>query len=129
MIKLLKEQKLPQSRRKELIHEFIKFAVKEIGLEKPTGCKILLTDNKDKTETYAHFNPTTKEIVVYMGDRTLSDSFRSLSHELVHAKQLQQNRLDNKSGNDGSLIENEANSIAGLIMRKWGKLHPESFEK
>ncbi len=33
-----------------------------------------------------------------------------------------------KDGSDGSPIENEANSLAGVIMRQYGKLHPEIYE-
>ena len=32
-----------------------------------------------------------------------------------------------EDGNDGSDIENEANAVAGIIMRKYGKLHPEIY--
>jgi hypothetical protein len=32
-----------------------------------------------------------------------------------------------KDGEDGSDIENEANAVAGIIIRKWGKLHPEIY--
>jgi hypothetical protein len=30
-------------------------------------------------------------------------------------------------GEDGSPIENEANAVAGIIIRKYGKLHPELY--
>ena len=64
-----------------------------------------------------------------MGDRSLLDVKRSLCHEMTHHKQNQEGRLKSNSGEDGSEIENESNSMAGLIMRKWGRLHPEAYEK
>jgi hypothetical protein len=33
-----------------------------------------------------------------------------------------------KDGSDGSPIENEANAVAGVIIRKYGKIHPELYE-
>jgi hypothetical protein len=125
----LTEAKLPSNTRKKLIQEFIKFCVKELELKKPYNCKVLLTDDKSKTQTYGHYMPSTGEIVVHLGDRSLNDVFRSLCHELCHHKQNQENRIKSNSGQDGTDIENEANSKAGVIMRKWGRLHPEAYEK
>jgi hypothetical protein len=31
-------------------------------------------------------------------------------------------------GGDGSEIEKAANAVAGVIIRKWGKLHPELYK-
>lgn len=53
------------------------------------------------------------------------DVLRTLVHELVHWKQSLENKdLD---GSDGSDTENEANAIAGIIMRRFGKANPECF--
>ena len=38
------------------------------------------------------------------------------------------NELDQKSGEDGSPMENEANAMAGIIMREFGRENPEIFE-
>lgn len=122
------ESKLPQSTRKQLMREFMKFCINELQLKHPIGCKIKLTSNKSKTQTYGHYNPGTKEIVVYMGERSLGDSMRTLVHELTHHKQNLEGRLKENSGKDGSMEENEANSTAGIVMRKFGKLHPEILE-
>lgn len=53
------------------------------------------------------------------------DIFRTLAHELVHWKQrVEDMELD---GNDGSDTENQANAVAGVIMRKFGQMYPEYF--
>ena len=127
LIKLLQEQRLPETDRKQLMRDFIKFCIRELGLKKPIKCKIILTNNKDKTSTYAHYQPG-KEIIVYMGDRSLGDGMRSLCHELQHHKQFQEGRLTQDSGKTGSDIENESNSTSGIIMRKFGKLYPQIYE-
>lgn len=85
------------------------------------------TDEKSKTKTYAHYDPNNNSIVVYCGNRSLGDIFRSLAHELVHVKQNELGMLDNNSGKTGSEIENKANSAAGIIMRKFGKKYPNIY--
>ena len=68
-------------------------------------------------------------IKVYVKDRLLCDLERSIGHELAHHKQYLDGRLTNTEidGADGSQLENEANSVAGILVRKWGKLHPEIY--
>lgn len=64
-------------------------------------------------------------IQVVTKDRHPVDVMRTVAHELVHHKQrLAGQKMD---GNDGSDTENQANAIAGVIMRKFGKSHPECF--
>lgn len=124
----LNESKLSQQQRSQLIREFIKYCIKELGLKNPINSKVILTNNKTKTETYAHFNPMNNEVVVYMGERSLGDSMRSLCHELCHLSQKQKGQLQNNSGNTGSQQENEANSKAGILLRNFGKKNPQIFE-
>lgn len=68
---------------------------------------------------------TDNGIDVVVKDRHPMDVMRTVAHELVHYKQ----RLDNREmdGSDGSDIENQANAIAGVIMRRFGKEYPECF--
>jgi hypothetical protein len=56
------------------------------------------------------------------------DVCRTLAHELVHYKQdLDKQLEDDDAGATGSPQENEANAEAAVIMRNWGKKHPELF--
>ena len=64
-------------------------------------------------------------IFVVTKDRHPIDVMRTLAHELVHHKQrLAGQQMD---GADGSDTENQANAIAGVILRKFGKAYPECF--
>jgi hypothetical protein len=60
----------------------------------------------------------------FMSKIAIIDVLRSIAHELVHYKQNLEGRLIDaaKDGSDGSPIENEANAVAGVIM-KYGKIH------
>ena len=64
-------------------------------------------------------------VKVAIKERHPMDIMRTLAHELVHFKQKQIGKeLD---GRDGSQTENDANAIAGVILRKFGRMYPEYF--
>jgi translation elongation factor EF-Ts len=65
--------------------------------------------------------------MVYAKNRNLADIMRSLAHEIVHSKQNEISALSGIDGETGSDIENQANAIAGIIMRHYGALKPEIF--
>jgi len=120
-------KKLNESKQsiKDSFKEFIKFLQQELPIKEKYNIK--LTKDKSKTTSFAHFNPSNNEIVVYIKGRNLMDSWRSLAHEWKHLHQNINKELTDNSGEDGSEHENEANAFAGLVMRKWGKLHPEYY--
>jgi hypothetical protein len=80
-------------------------------------------------KTTAYYN-LDGHLCVYAKNRAIIDVCRSIAHELVHHSQNLEGRLIDaiKDGEDGSPIENEANAVAGVIIRKYGKLHPEIYE-
>jgi hypothetical protein len=47
---------------------------------------------------------------------------------MVHHKQNLDGVLTNYAGETGSEFENEANSVAGIIMRNYGKQNPRIYE-
>jgi len=110
------------------LKDFVKFCQRHLKLTDLP--KIDLTNDKSKTTTYAHNDIANDEIVVYMGNRSLGDVMRSLAHELVHYEQKQNGKLkhDGSDGVTGSPIENEANAVAGVIMREYGQNNPHIFE-
>ena len=117
----------------QVVKEFIVYSLKEISLLKNVKVssypKIILTQDDNKTETLAYFNPNNSEIVVYSKGRIYADIFRSIVHELVHYVQMKNNELTFNSGDTGTDVENEANSIAGIVLRNYTKLHPEIIKQ
>lgn len=112
----------------ETIVDFIRFACGELGLS--TLPKIKLIDqhiSSPISNSFAAYSPNEKEIRLYVKNRHVLDILRSLCHEMVHYRQDLENRLTSDSGKTGSEHENEANAVAGQIMRKYGKIHPELF--
>jgi hypothetical protein len=47
---------------------------------------------------------------------------------MIHAQQMQHNKLDVSSGKTGSSVENEANALAGILIRNYGQKNPMMFE-
>lgn len=69
------------------------------------------------------------EIWVYIGNRNTADILRTLCHELVHYRQFEQGTAKEHMDKTQSLrIEDEANAVAGRLMREYGKEHVDIFE-
>jgi hypothetical protein len=109
------------------VSDFINFAKQELGITDDVKVELAFERTPDlKTTAYYDLNGFIK---VYVKDRAIIDICRSIAHELVHHLQNLEGRLLNgpKDGEDGSPIENEANATAGVLIRKYGKLHPELY--
>ena len=112
------------------IGEFIKFAAKNLGMQNLPGSLTLSYDNKQAQDkrTFGFFDPNNKKIWIYVKNRNMADILRTLAHELVHRKQEEDGRLDPTSGQTGSPIEDEANSMAGVLLRNFGKINNSIYE-
>jgi len=110
----------------KLFEVFIDFASKFLGIKKP---KVALQFKHEGLTTTAAYN--NHKINVYAKDRAMVDIMRSIAHEMVHLLQDIEGRLDpsehNTNNEAGSPIENEANSVAGQIIRKFGEEYPEIY--
>lgn len=111
------------------VADFVNFAKKKLGIEDDIKVALAFERTPDLVTT-AYYDVANNMLKVYSKDRAIIDVCRSIAHELVHHKQNLEGRItDSKTdGEDGSPIENEANAVAGVIIRKWGKLHPEIYE-
>jgi len=110
------------------ISDFVNFTKDLLGIDDDVKIALAYERTPDlKTTAYYNLNDLVK---VYVKDRALVDVFRSIAHELVHHKQRLNGTIKNvaEDGDDGSDIENEANAVAGIIIRKYGKLHPEIYK-
>jgi len=116
--------------KKEKLNSFVKFVKEQLELKDVPTISIQNHRNGLKTTANYDYTKENKVVKVCMKNRALVDVMRSIAHELVHHKQNLEGRLKDatKDGEDGSDIENEANAVAGVIIRKWGKKHPELYE-
>jgi hypothetical protein len=121
---------LDTSKDKQLLKQFIGFAINELGIQKPPTSLTLSRDNDMAKEmhSFGSFDPNNDKIWLYVKNRNMADLLRTLAHELVHRKQAEDGRIDMNSGNTGSDIENEANAQAGVLLRKFGKQNEEIYQ-
>ncbi|TXG79836.1 MAG: GNAT family N-acetyltransferase [Spirochaetes bacterium] len=110
------------------VADFVNFAKQYLGIDDDIKVALAFSRTPD-IRTTAYYNFSIPLIKIYAKDRAIIDICRSIAHELVHHLQYLEGRLLDaiKDGEDGSPIENEANAVAGVIIRKWGKLHPEFY--
>ncbi len=110
------------------IRDFVRFAKNYLGIKGKVLVK--LTNDKSKVSTTAYFSLNPLYIMIYTDGRKYIDLCRSIGHELKHWKQFEDGVLTNptENGKTGSDIENEANAVAGILIREWGKLYPQAYE-
>lgn len=109
--------------KKQKIKDFALWAIKLLEIEQAPRIKLV---SDTKTTALGYFDPDTQDIVVSVKDRHQMDIMRTLAHELVHRKQNEGRELD---GSTGSPDENEANALAGVLLRYWGKMNPDQFNE
>lgn len=111
-----------------LLLEFIRFAASSLKLKSLPKFDFVF-DSKQSVERSSFGGYGGENITVTVKNRHIMDVFRTLAHELVHYKQDLDRELEGDNpGATGSPQENEANAQAAVIMRNWGKKHPEFFD-
>lgn len=107
----------------EVIKEFIKFINKELSLKRD-----IIVDFLDKKK--GHMTTGSRksdEIKILAKDRLLVDVLRTLAHEWVHEFQHQRMGLKEKAKvpEIGGPVENMANVLAGIMLKKFQKEYPK----
>lgn len=113
----------------KILHDFIRFAAEHLELKSLPKFDFVF-DNKSSVErkSFGGYAPGHEHITITVKNRHIMDVCRTLAHELVHYSQDLKNELeDDNAGATGSPQENEANAEAAVIMRNWGKKHPNLF--
>lgn len=113
----------------KIARDFISWACKKLGINSKPDVKFSNDIEEVKSKrTFGTTHPT-GEIWVYVGDRNTADMLRTLCHELVHYKQFEKGTASNSMNKEQhQKIEDEANAIAGRLMRQYGKLNVEIYE-
>lgn len=115
--------------KKEIVEDFIQYCVKNLEIE--TIPEINFTEDRSWAtgiHSFGQYRNGENSVHIYIGNRNLADILRTLSHELVHHRQNELGMLDSRSGDTGSEIENQANSISGILMRNYGGVNELIYE-
>jgi hypothetical protein len=112
-----------------MIKKFLPLVKQELKLDKLPKIKIQRhVAVHDGQATFGRFVNGEETIYVGIADRHPVDVLRTLAHELVHWRQFLDGRIEPDSGRTGSPIENEANAIAGILMRNFNKKYPNAVK-
>jgi hypothetical protein len=121
------------SSEKKTIDDFVDFVKKELNIK--NNVEVKLQNDKDGIKTTAVYKYKDgedekfedSEIRVFTLGRALVDVLRSIAHELVHHMQNEKGDLEGKVSNVGGPIEDETNSVAGEMIKKYGLKDPEIY--
>jgi hypothetical protein len=113
----------------DILHDFVRFAAEDLELTSLPKFDFRFDNSKSlQHKSFGGYQPGAEHITITVKNRHINDVLRTLAHEMVHYKQDLNNELeDDDAGSTGSPQENEANARAAVILRNWGKKHPEYF--
>jgi hypothetical protein len=110
--------------RKNMLDNFVKFSIQHLEIKnKPIVIIQPIRNGLQTMASYAYGNGCTSVVRVYGKDRLLGDIMRSIAHELVHHKQFEDNLLEQKPEDIGGEIEDNANAIAGQIVKLFANIN------
>jgi hypothetical protein len=100
------------------VQKFVSFATKHLKLRGQPHIRFVGSE-EDEKQAFGHSKG--KEVVVRVTNRHPIDVMRTLAHELTHFRQ------GNSKASDQSREDN-ANAIAGRIMRDYDTKYPKTFK-
>lgn len=125
-------QKVEESRAVDLdllLADFVTFCSTQLGLERAPRIKIKRDPQWSRVNnTFGRYVPEEHSLYLSVANRHPLDIMRTMAHELTHHRQAEVADMPDQAGNTGSRFENQANAMAGIIMRRWADLHPELFK-
>jgi len=115
--------KIKEAIENHMIKELLTLCKQELELTELPPIQLIDNESSIRDSSFGEFDENGIKVVTK--DRHPLDVVRTLAHELTHWKQsIEGLELD---GSDGSETENQANALAGIIMRKFAKMYPEYF--
>lgn len=112
----------------DTINQFAKSCIEYLGINKAPEIKLhTSTDWSEKSGSFGQYDPDANVLHLATSGRHTLDILRTMAHEFTHRKQAEKETLPDNAGETGSRWEDEANAMAGRIMRHWAEKHPEMF--
>jgi len=114
----------------DVVTRFAASCADHLGLKNPPQIK--LKQDPEWTRRNGTFGRYTADpenkIELAVSGRHIIDVLRTLAHEMTHALQNEREGLPDHAGETGSPFEDEANALAGRIMRHWADQEPDMFK-
>jgi hypothetical protein len=116
--------------KKKLLEDFVSFVNEKLGIQQEPD--VIFQSTREGIKTTAVYNPVNGDIKIFGGGRALVDVMRSYAHEAVHHRQNEEGKIEaviRKNGGiadiggttEGDDIEDEANAIAGQMIKLYAK--------
>lgn len=107
---------------RDTLYKFTEFCAEVLPITGPINIK-LMPKRHNGTGTTGGFNTQTNHITTRYEGRAIVDVLRTIAHELVHQRQSETGELAKYSyiPDIGGPIEDEANAVAGQIMKRFAK--------
>lgn len=107
-----------------MFEKFLPLAMSELELTSLPKFQFRAEINPTGQPSFGMYSPDDTTLYVALANRHPSDILRTIAHELVHYRQDQADLLNSESGVTGSPEENQANQLAGVVMRNYNKKYP-----
>lgn len=104
----------------KLLVRFVKFASNYLELPETFNIR-LVHANPAEPMTLGCYSPSENKISAIIEKRNILDVFRTIAHEMVHQRQQSRGELNGDIPEIGGKIEDEANAVAGQIMKAFTK--------
>ena len=114
---------------KKILHRFYASCVDKLQLKNPPQLRLETTPAwSQENGSFGQYEPETNTLILATSGRHVLDILRTMAHEMTHRQQDERDPLPNNAGETGSPWEDQANAMAGRIMRDWAQEQPEMFD-
>jgi Zn-dependent peptidase ImmA (M78 family) len=115
--------------RSKLIHDFTSWACSQLKINNKPQIQLIADDDFVlSNRTFGSTSPD-GDVLVYLKNRNTADVLRTLCHELIHCAQFERGIAHSEmSEQQRQRIEDQANAIAGRMLRDYGKINGDIYE-
>ena len=114
---------------KKILHRFYDSCVDKLKLKNPPRLHLETTpDWSRENGSFGQYEPENNTLILATHGRHVLDILRTMAHEMTHRQQDEHEPLPADAGETGSPYEDQANAMAGRIMRQWAEEQPEMFD-
>ena len=114
---------------KKILHRFYRSCVDKLQLKNPPQLRLETTpDWSRENGSFGQYESETNTLILATSGRHVLDILRTMAHEMTHRQQDEREPLPIDAGETGSPWEDQANAMAGRIMRDWAEEQPEMFD-
>tara|TARA_S200002703_G_scaffold141663_1_gene133660 strand:+ start:3273 stop:3788 length:516 start_codon:yes stop_codon:yes gene_type:complete len=110
------------------LRDFVKWTCDKLKIKKMPRLEFQDSKESGDQKKTAHFDMQDGMIWIYTGNRNLADIMRSVAHELTHYKQDEKGQVSPDQSYPGSPIEQQADAVAGYLMKLYMDKDPGVLE-